>query len=123
MVAVRYIVHDADPAVAFYTRMLGFTIDSHPNSGFASLKKDDLRLLLNKPGAGGAGQVMPDGSLPTPGGWNRIQIEVADLDSTVSNLRKSGANFRNDITTGVGGRQILLEDPSGNLIELFQPSR
>lgn len=121
-VSVRYIVSDVDAAIPFYTDMLGFKVDMHPAPGFASLSKGDLRLLLNRPGAGGAGQAMPDGRVPAPGGWNRIQIEVDDLQATVEKLKKAGGKFRNEIVTGSGGKQVLLEDPSGNPIELFQPS-
>ena len=120
-VSVRYIVTDVDAAIPFYTEMLGFHIDLHPAPGFASLSRGDLRLLLNRPGAGGAGQSMPSGEQPAPGGWNRIQIEVEDLDTTVEKLKTAGGRFRNEIVTGNGGKQILLEDPSGNPIELFQP--
>jgi catechol 2,3-dioxygenase-like lactoylglutathione lyase family enzyme len=120
-VNVRYIVSDVDKAIPFYTDMLGFKLDMHPAPGFASLSRGDLQLLLNRPGAGGAGQAMPDSQLPAPGGWNRIQIEVADLEATVEKLKHAGARFRNEIVTGNGGKQILIEDPSGNPIELFQP--
>ena len=120
-VNVRYIVSDVDKAIPFYTDMLGFKLDMHPAPGFASLSRGDLQLLLNRPGAGGAGQAMPDSQLPAPGGWNRIQIEVADLETTVEKLKRAGARFRNEIVTGNGGKQILIEDPSGNPIELFQP--
>lgn len=120
-VSVRYIVNDVDAALPFYTDLLGFTVVMHPAPGFASIARDDLRILLNRPGAGGAGQAMPDGQSPAPGGWNRVQIEVADLDATVAALRASGARFRNEIVTGNGGRQVLVEDPSGNPIELFEP--
>jgi catechol 2,3-dioxygenase-like lactoylglutathione lyase family enzyme len=120
-VNVRYIVSDVDKAIPFYTDMLGFKLDMHPAPGFASLSRGDLQLLLNRPGAGGAGQAMPDSQLPAPGGWNRIQIEVADLEATVEKLKRAGARFRNEIATGNGGKQILIEDPSGNPIELFQP--
>ncbi len=119
-VRVRYIVNDVDAVIPFYTDMLGFKVDMHPAPGFASLSRGDLRLLLNRPGAGGAGQAMPDSQLPAPGGWNRIQIEVEDLESTVDKLTHQGAHFRNTIVTGNGGKQILVEDPSGNPIELFQ---
>ena len=122
-VSVRYITDDVDAAVDFYVERLGFNVEMRPGPGFAVLSRGDLRLLLNRPGAGGAGQPMPDGRLPQPGGWNRIQIEVSDLESTIEALREAGASFRNDIATGRGGSQILLEDPSGNLIELFQPAR
>lgn len=120
-VSVRYIVTDVDAAIPFYTEMLGFHLDLHPAPGFASLSRGDLQLLLNRPGAGGAGQSMPSGEQPAPGGWNRIQIEVEDLNATVAKLKTAGGRFRNEIVTGNGGKQILLEDPSGNPIELFQP--
>jgi catechol 2,3-dioxygenase-like lactoylglutathione lyase family enzyme len=120
-VAVRYIVDDVAAAIPFYTGLLGFKLDMHPAPGFAGLSRGDLQLLLNRPGAGGAGQAMPAGQHPTPGGWNRIQIEVEDLEATVEKLKGEGARFRNDIVTGNGGKQILVEDPSGNAVELFQP--
>lgn len=122
-VSIRYIVNDVDAAIPFYTTGLGFKVDMHPAPGFAALSRGDLRLLLNKPGAGGAGQAMPDGQLPRPGGWNRIQIEVNDLAATVDRLKAMNYRFRNDIVVGNGGKQILLEDPSGNPIELFEPPR
>ena len=121
-VSVRYIVNDVDEAIAFYTRNLGFSEVMHPAPSFAMLSRGDLRLVLSAPGGGpGGGQAMPDGRLPEPGGWNRFSLEVADLAGTVDALRKEGARFRNEIVTGVGGRQILLEDPSGNPVELFEP--
>jgi catechol 2,3-dioxygenase-like lactoylglutathione lyase family enzyme len=120
-VSVRYIVDDVDAAIPFYTGTLGFKLDMHPAPGFASLSRGDLQLLLNRPGAGGAGQAMEDGQSPAPGGWNRIQIEVEDLEVTVNKMKVAGARFRNEIVTGNGGKQILVEDPSGNPIELFQP--
>jgi catechol 2,3-dioxygenase-like lactoylglutathione lyase family enzyme len=120
-VNVRYIVDDVDRAIPFYADILGFKLDMHPAPGFASMSRGDLQLLLNRPGAGGAGQTTPDGKSPVPGGWNRIQIEVEDLAATVEKLKKTGARFRNEIVTGNGGKQILIEDPSGNPIELFQP--
>ena len=120
-VSVRYIVSDVDAAIAFYTELLGFQLDLHPAPGFARVSRGNLRLLLNRPGAGGAGQGMPDGQVPSPGGWNRIQLEVEDLADTVERLKRQGARFRNEIVDGNGGKQILLEDPSGNPIELFQP--
>jgi len=120
-ISVRYIVGDVDSAIAFYTEKLGFTLEMHPAPGFAMVSLGDLRLLLNRPGAGGAGQAMPDGQLPVPGGWNRIQIEVEDLEATVERLKGMGVRFRNAIVIGNGGNQILIEDPSGNPIELFQP--
>ena len=122
-VSVRYIVDDVGEAIAFYTRHLGFGVEFNPAPGFAVLSRGELRLLLNEPGAGGAGQPMPDGRKPEPGGWNRIQLEVDDLAAKVEALRKAGARFRNDIVTGFGGKQILLEDPAGNPIELFEPPR
>ena len=120
-VNVRYIVDDVDAAISFYTGALGFKVEMHPAPGFASLSLGNLQLLLNRPGAGGAGQAMPQGQRPAPGGWNRIQIEVDDLEAKVAALKSTGARFRNDIVTGNGGKQILVEDPSGNAIELFQP--
>jgi catechol 2,3-dioxygenase-like lactoylglutathione lyase family enzyme len=119
-VSVRYIVDDVDAAVAFYTTHLGFELRTRPAPGFAMLSRGDLRLLLNAPGAGGAGQAMPDGTVPEPGGWNRFQIEVDDLDAMVARLRGAGATFRGDVISGRGGQQALLQDPAGNLVELFQ---
>lgn len=119
---VRYIVTDVDAAIAFYTKHLGFKLDIHPAPGFARMSHGDLRLLLNAPGAGGAGQQMSSGQSPEPGGWNRIQIETDDLAATVAALKNSGCRFRNEIIVGNGGKQILLEDPSGNPIELFEPA-
>ena len=122
-VSVRYIVHDVDAAIAFYTQHLGFTEVMHPAPAFAMLSRGDLRLVLSKPGGGpGGGQAMPDGSVPAPGGWNRFTVEVSDLGSTVEKLRAAGVRFRNEIVTGTGGRQILAEDPSGNPVELFEPT-
>jgi len=120
-VSVRYIVNDVDAAIPFYTDMLGFKVEMHPAPGFASLSLGDLQLLLNRPGAGGAGQAMADKQVPAQGGWNRIQIEVEDLGTTVEKLKRQGAHFRNTIVTGNGGKQILVDDPSGNPVELFQP--
>jgi catechol 2,3-dioxygenase-like lactoylglutathione lyase family enzyme len=119
-VSVRYIVDNVDAAVSFYTKHLGFNIEMKPAPGFAMLSRGELRLLLNAPGAGGAGQAMPDGTTPKPGGWNRIQLEVDNLENFVKALRKDGASFRNDIVTGRGGKQILLDDPAGNCVELFE---
>jgi catechol 2,3-dioxygenase-like lactoylglutathione lyase family enzyme len=122
-ISVRYIVEDVEEAIAFYTRHLGFGVELNPAPGFAVLSRGDLRLLLNALGAGGAGQAMPDGRRPEPGGWNRIQLEVRDLAGEVERMRDAGARFRNEIVSGRGGKQILLEDPSGNPIELFEPPR
>lgn len=120
-VSVRYIVDDVDAAVAFYDRHLGFGLESQPAPGFAIIARGDLRLLLNAPtGPGGAAQSMPDGRRPEPGGWNRIQLEVDDLAATVDELRAAGVRFRNEIVSGKGGKQILLDDPSGNPVELFE---
>jgi catechol 2,3-dioxygenase-like lactoylglutathione lyase family enzyme len=122
-VQVRYIVNDVDAAIAFYCQHLGFHEDMHPAPTFAMLSRGDLRLVLSKPSpAGGGGQSMPDGTKPEPGGWNRFAIEVSDLAATVDALRNAGVHFRNDIVTGVGGKQILVNDPSGNPVELFEPT-
>ncbi len=122
-VQVRYIVRDVDAAIAFYCRHLGFHEDMHPAPAFAMLSRGDLRLVLSAPNpAGGGGQPMPDGTQQAPGGWNRFAIPVDDLEAMVKELRRAGAHFRNDIVTGVGGKQILLDDPSGNPVELFQPT-
>ena len=121
-VQVRYIVNDVDAAIAFYCQQLGFQEVMHPASAFAMLSRGDLRLVLSAPNPmGGGGQSMPDGTKPEPGGWNRFAIEVADLAATVEALRKAGVHFRNEIVTGVGGKQILVDDPSGNPVELFEP--
>jgi catechol 2,3-dioxygenase-like lactoylglutathione lyase family enzyme len=123
-VSVRYIVDDLDAAIGFYRDDLGFEVVMHPAPTFAMLARGDLRLLLSVPsGQGGGGQAMPDGRRPEPGGWNRFQLEVADLRAEVERLRAAGARFRNEIVEGMGGNQILLEDPSGNAIELFQDTR
>ena len=121
-VSVRYFVDDVDEAIRFYCENLGFQEVMHPAPAFAMLSRGDLRLVLSAPGGGpGGGQAMPDGTLPSPGGWNRFMIEVTDLDFLVQTLRQQGTRFRNEIVSGVGGRQILLEDPSGNPVELFEP--
>ena len=123
-VSVRYIVHDVDAAIEFYCSNLGFQVGMHPAAGFAMLSRGDLRLLLSAPGGGpGGGQAMSDGTLPTPGGWNRFSIEVADLANTVDRLRQAGVHLRSDPITGVGGNQVVIDDPSGNPVELFEPTR
>ena len=122
-VQVRYIVHDVDAAIVFYTKQLGFALDMHPSPPFAMLSRGDLRLVLSAPNPlAGGGQSLPDGTRPEPGGWNRFALQVHDLAATVEALRASGARFRNEIVSGVGGKQILVEDPSGNPIELFEPT-
>jgi catechol 2,3-dioxygenase-like lactoylglutathione lyase family enzyme len=122
-VSVRYIVNDVDAAIEFYCQHLGFHEDMHPAPTFAMLSHGDLRLVLSAPGGGpGGGQTMPDGRVPEPGGWNRFQLEVSDLVTTVERLRRLGVCFRNDVVVGVGGKQILLDDPSGNPVELFEPT-
>jgi catechol 2,3-dioxygenase-like lactoylglutathione lyase family enzyme len=122
-VQVRYIVEDVDASIAFYTQLLGFREVMHPAPVFAMLERGGLRLVLSAPNpSAGGGQPMPDGTVQRPGGWNRFAIEVNDLEGMVAELREAGARFRNDIVTGVGGKQILLEDPSGKPIELFEPT-
>lgn len=119
MASVRYIVNDIDSAIAFYEQ-LGFTVELHPGPGFAMLRRDDLNLALNVPGGGGgAGQAMPDGTLPEPGGWSRIMLEVDDVEAEVTRL--AGARFRSGVIEGRGVRQVIVEDPSGNAVELFAP--
>ena len=121
-VSVRYIVNDVDEAISFYCGQLGFHEDMHPAATFAMLSRGDLRLVLSATGGGpGGGGAMPDGTLPQPGGWNRFSLEVSDVAGLVETLRQNGAHFRNDIVTGVGGKQVLLDDPSGNPVELFEP--
>jgi catechol 2,3-dioxygenase-like lactoylglutathione lyase family enzyme len=123
-VQVRYIVDDVDAAISFYCGHLGFHEDMHPAPAFAMLSRGELRLVLSAPNPdAGGGQAMADGTVQTPGGWNRFAVEVADLEATVAQLRAAGAAFRNDIVTGVGGKQTIVEDPSGNPVELFQPLR
>lgn len=120
-VLVRYIVDDVDAAVAFYTSHIGFDLLMRPAPSFALLARGPLRLALSAPvGPGGASQPMPDGRRPEPGGWNRFSLPVEDLDTEVDRLRAAGVQFRNDVVTGVGGKQILVEDPAGNPIELFE---
>jgi catechol 2,3-dioxygenase-like lactoylglutathione lyase family enzyme len=121
MVSVRYMVDDVDEAVAFYTKLLGFELVFQAGPPFAEVKRGNLRLLLAGP-ASSAGRPMPDGTKPGPGGWNRIHFIVDDIDAEVARLRDIGAHFRNDIVEGPGGKQILLLDPSGNVVELFQPA-
>jgi catechol 2,3-dioxygenase-like lactoylglutathione lyase family enzyme len=122
-VTVRYFVDDLAAAVAFYCQLLGFSEEVRAAPAFAMLHRGDLRLLLSVPGLAGAGRALPDGAVPEPGGWNRIALPVEDLASTVATLRGAGARFRGEVVAGVGVRQILLQDPSGNLVELFEPDR
>ncbi|HLJ61716.1 MAG TPA: VOC family protein [bacterium] len=121
-VNVRYMVHDVNAAVAFYTTHLGFTLLSSAAPAFADVSRGDLRLLLSGP-TSSAGRSMPDGRRPEAGGWNRVQFVVDDIAGEVARLRAAGVEFRNEIVTGPGGSQILLNDPSGNVVELFQPAR
>lgn len=122
--SVRYIVDDVDAAVALYTAHLGFSVVMHPAPRFAMLDRDDLRLLVSAPGLqGGGGMAMPDGSVPEPGGWNRISLPVSNLPEIVEALRSKGVKFRNEIVHGIGGDQVLVEDPAGNLVELFEFKR
>jgi catechol 2,3-dioxygenase-like lactoylglutathione lyase family enzyme len=121
-VTVRYIVDDVDAAIAFYCDQLDFSEVMHPAPTFAMLSRGELRLVLSAPSnQAGGGQAMPDGTVPQPGGWNRFSLETDDLDGLVASLKQAGAHFRNEIVDGVGGRQILLDDPSGNPVELFEP--
>jgi catechol 2,3-dioxygenase-like lactoylglutathione lyase family enzyme len=120
-VNVRYMVDDVDEAIVFYTGHLGFELLTSASPAFADVKRGNLRLLLAGP-ASSAGRPMPDGEKPVPGGWNRIHFIVDDIESEVAHLRDAGVRFRNDVVTGPGGQQILLVDPSGNLVELFQPA-
>jgi catechol 2,3-dioxygenase-like lactoylglutathione lyase family enzyme len=120
-VTVRYIVDDVDKAIHFYAELLNFNIEMHPAPTFAMLNKDNLRLVLSAPSEqGGGGKIMEDGTKPEPGGWNRFHLEVADIETRVAELKKQGAKFRNEIIEGIAGKQILLEDPAGNPIELFE---
>jgi catechol 2,3-dioxygenase-like lactoylglutathione lyase family enzyme len=121
-VHVRYLVDDVGAAIAFYTTHLGFTLLSDQSPAFAEIQLGDLRLLLSGPQSS-AGRPMPDGRTPAPGGWNRIHLIVQDIAAEVARLRAAGVPFRNDVVKGPGGAQILLEDPAGNPIELFQPRR
>lgn len=121
MVCVRYMVDDVQAALDFYTRLLGFTVLTSYPPAFADVARGNLRLLLSGP-ASSAGRPMPDGARPGPGGWNRIHLIVDDIEAEVARLRQAGAGFRNEIVSGPGGRQILLQDPCGNVVELFQPA-
>jgi catechol 2,3-dioxygenase-like lactoylglutathione lyase family enzyme len=122
MITVRYIVDDVDVAIGFYRDLLGFAVDMHPAPTFAMLSRGELRLVLSAPsGQGGGGQILADGRKPEPGGWNRFQLEVSDLAAEVERLKGAGAAFRSEIIHGVGGDQVLIDDPSGNPVELFQP--
>ena len=122
-VSVRYFVNDVDEAIAFYTGRLGFVLRMHPAPAFAMLDRGDLRLILSRPGGGpGGGQALPDGTLPTPGGWNRFSLEVTDLAPLVDQLRAAGCRLRSDLVVGVGGKQVVVDDPSGNPVELFEPT-
>jgi len=123
-VSVRYIVDDVDEAIAFYCGHLGFAKQMHPAPTFAMLNRGDLRLVISAPSCqGGGGQAMPDGTRPAPGGWNRFMVEVDDVDDSAATLRAAGVRFRSGIIEGVGGRQLIVEDPSGNPVELFSPKR
>jgi len=121
LVSVRYLVDDVDESIAFYTKHLGFEVRTSFAPAFADVTRGNLRLLLSGP-TSSAGRPMPDGTTPGPGGWNRIHLIVADIAAEVDRLRRAGVPFRNDIVTGPGGQQILIEDPSGNTVELFQPA-
>lgn len=122
-VQVRYIVHDVSAAIEFYTMRLGFSLQMHPAPAFAMLTLGDLRLVLSAPNpAAGGGQAMADGRQQQPGGWNRFAIEVSNLAATVEQLRAAGVHLRNDIVSGVGGKQVIIDDPSGNPVELFEPT-
>jgi catechol 2,3-dioxygenase-like lactoylglutathione lyase family enzyme len=122
MITVRYIVDDVDAAIGFYRDLLGFAVDMHPAPTFAMVSRGELRLVLSAPsGQGGGGQILADGRKPEPGGWNRFQLEVSDLATEVERLKGAGAAFRSEIIHGVGGDQVLIDDPSGNPVELFQP--
>jgi catechol 2,3-dioxygenase-like lactoylglutathione lyase family enzyme len=121
IVNVRYMVNDVDESIAFYTKLLGFELLTSAAPAFADVRRGNLRLLLAGP-TSSAGRPMPDGTTPEPGGWNRIHFVVDDIDGEVAHLRDAGARFRNDIVEGPGGKQILLQDPSGNVVELFQPA-
>jgi catechol 2,3-dioxygenase-like lactoylglutathione lyase family enzyme len=121
MVSVRYMVDDVDHAVAFYTTLLGFEVLTNFAPAFADVARGNLRLLLSGP-TSSAGRPMPDGAVPAPGGWNRIHLIVDDIEAEAARLRAAGAQFRNDVLSGPGGKQVLIQDPSGNVVELFQPA-
>ena len=124
VVSVRYIVDDVDAAIAFYTTHFGFAVVMHPAPPFAMLARGELHLLLSAPsGQGGGGQILSGGRRPEPGGWNRFQIEVDDVDAEAERLRAAGVTLRSDVVRGIGGDQVLIEDPSGNPVELFEPNR
>jgi catechol 2,3-dioxygenase-like lactoylglutathione lyase family enzyme len=122
IVSVRYMVDDVDKSIAFYTELLGFELGFSAAPAFAEVRRGNLRLLLAGP-TSSAGRPMPDGVKPGPGGWNRLHFVVDDIDADVAELRAAGATFRNDIIEGPGGKQILVQDPSGNVVELFQPAQ
>lgn len=121
MAAIRYLVNDVDRAIAFYTQKLGFKLKQQMSSAFAYVSRDDLTLWLSGPQSSAA-RPMPDGRRPEPGGWNRLVLEVEDLLSRVTEMKQAGIHFRNEIVVGPGGKQILVEDPDGNLVELFEPA-
>ena len=126
-VSVRYIVNDVDEAAEFYTRHLDFHLDMHPDPAFAMLTRGDLRLVLVSPVSadhpGGGSRPLPDGTPQRPGGWNRFMIQVPDVEAAAAGLRREGVRFRTDVITGVGTKQVMIEDPSGNPIELYEPVR
>jgi catechol 2,3-dioxygenase-like lactoylglutathione lyase family enzyme len=124
-VQVRYIVNDVDAAIEFYTQHLGFREDMHPAPNFAMLSRGDLRLVLSAPSGPntGGGSTLPDGRTPEPGGWNRFAVQVNDITAVSARLRRAGLHFRSEIIQGAGGRQVIIDDPSGNPIELFEPGR
>ena len=122
LVNVRYMVDDVEASISFYTELLGFEVLTTAAPAFADVRRGSLRLLLSGPQSS-AGRAMADGAVPGPGGWNRIHLIVDDIDAEVARLRDAGASFRNDVVKGPGGQQILLQDPSGNFVELFQPAR
>ena len=118
----RYIVDDVNVAIDFYTKNLGFKVEMHPAPGFAEISRGDMHIYLTQPSLGGGGATMPSGEQQKPGGWNRIHVIVEELEGTIGQLKSAGCRFRSDVIQGTGGKQILLEDPSGNLVELFEPN-